>query len=118
MSVTAVGPLLTIDGPLPRPPEFSIWTVAEPIVGRWRAGVKLWDYPPEDVYGFDPCSEGTFRSKYEGTRYDNPTFLAFTGYVPIVCSTINVDLEGLRRRAEALMDAQDHAIVEEQLLLG
>ena len=118
MSVTAVGPLLTIDGPVPQQPEFSIWTVAETIQGRWRAGVNLWDYPPENVYGFDPCSEGTFRSKYDGTAYANPTFHSFTGYVPIICSTITVDLEGLRKRAEAVMDAQDHEIVERQLLVG
>lgn len=118
MSVMAVGPMLVVDGPTPIQPEFTIYTVAETIQGRWRGGVKLWDYPPEQVYGFDPCSDGTFRSKYEGSPYENPTFHSFTGYLPIVCSTITIDLDGIMARADAVMDAQDHAIVEEQLLLA
>lgn len=109
-----------IDGPLPRAPEFDIWSVAEPISGRWRAGVKLWDYPPEPVYGHDPCAEGgTWGTKSGATAsWTNPVFPSFTGYLPVECSTITVDLDTVRRHAEAVFDAREHAIIEQQLLLG
>jgi hypothetical protein len=118
MSVTAVGPLLSIDGPLPEAPPFNLFSVAESIGGRWLAGVNVWPYPPDVASGQDPCAEGTFRDKSEGTGYDSPRFYSFTAYLPVSCSTIGNNLDEVEKRAEEALDATDHVAAEQQLVSG
>ena len=87
MSVMQAGPITSVDGPLPVEPPFNLFSVAEPIGGRWLAGVNVWPYPPDIASGQDPCGEGSLRDKSEGQGYTSPTFYSFTAYLPVTCST-------------------------------
>jgi hypothetical protein len=118
MTTTQVGPIQAIDGPLPVGPPFNLFTVAESIGGRWLAGVHVWPYPPDVASGHDPCADGTYRDKHDGTGYDSPTFNSFTAYLPVSCSTFGNNLDEVEKRAEAVLNATDHVAAELQLVSG
>jgi hypothetical protein len=118
MSTTQVGPITSVDGPLPVEPPFNLFTVAESIGGRWLAGAHVWPYPPDVASGHDPCADGTYRDKHDGTGYDSPTFNSFTAYLPVSCSTIGNSLDEVEKRAEAVLNATDHVAAERQLVSG
>ncbi len=123
MSVMAVGPPRTIDGPLPTAPRHNLLEVAEQLSpDRWRMGLTLWPFGSDLPTGIDPCLGGTFRTKDSGTEFDpvagHPEFLAFTAYQPIICSAFINDFDGLQMRAEAILDATDHYVAERQLAAG
>ena len=122
MSVMAVGPGRTIDGPLPEAPDHNLLATAEEInPDRWvSGGLVLWPFPTDLPSGVDPCLEGTFRQKDSGTESDgtHPEFPAFTVYQPIICTAFLNDFEGLKLRAEAVLNATDHLVAEQQLASG
>src|SRR6187397_2106290 len=118
MSVMQAGPITSVDGPLPVEPPFNLFSVAEPIAGRWLAGVNVWPYPPDIASGQDPCGEGSLRDKSEGEGYTSPTFYSFTAYLPVTCSTIGNNLDEVEKRAEAVLNATDHVAAEQQLVSG
>jgi hypothetical protein len=118
MSTTQVGPITAVDGPLPVEPPYNLFTVAESIGGRWLAGVHVWPYPPDVASGHDPCADGTYRDKHDGTGYDSPRFHSFTAYLPVSCSTIGNSLDEVEKRAEAVLNATDHVAAERQLVSG
>ncbi len=123
MSVMAVGPPRTVDGPLPTAPRNNLFEVAEEVSPeRWRMGLTLWPFPSDLPSGIDPCLEGTYRTKDSGTEFDpeagHPEFVAFTAYQPIICSAFVNDFEALQMRAEAVLDATGHLVGEQQLVSG
>src|SRR5262245_22260413 len=108
MSVTAVGPALDLDGPLPVAPEYSLLKapgVVQPANSRVFNGVNVWGYPVETPSLWEPCSTGTFRTKNDDSTWDQPRFDAIVAYLPIACSTITADPEIFAERAERALDA-------------
>jgi hypothetical protein len=121
-TVTAVGPALDIDGPLPSPPPhrlLSIPGVLQEGPGRWQNGVNVYGYPEETPGLWEPCSSGTFRVKDEGGGVSQPRFDPVGLYIPITCSTLGMgDWRDFAGRAEAVLDATQSFGVEEALSQG
>lgn len=129
MAVTGVGPALAIDGPLPAPPAYNLFTVARPVseeigadgqaLERWRNGVTLRGYPPALPEGFDPCSTGTFRVKGEGDVAPLPRFLPFTASLAEACTGMGVGpWAEFQARANAALTATEAYALERQLAQG
>jgi hypothetical protein len=121
---TAVGPALDIDGPLPVAPPHSLLetegVVRERDATRVLNGVNVYGYPEGCASLWEPCSDGTFRTKSEDSDWPLPRFDSFVVYKPITCSTISVggDPEEFARRAEVTLDAVLSAAVEEAVAAG
>lgn len=123
MSITAVGPALDLDGPLPVAPEYTLLSVPGVLVegdGRWMNGVNVFGYPEETPATWEPCSSGTFRTKEEGGPFSLPRFDPFGLYVPITCSSIGIgeDWESFAARAELVLEATQSFAIEEALSQG
>lgn len=118
----AVGPARNLDGPLPPvAPEYRLLSVPGVLVEGdldWLNGVNVWGYPVETPSLWEPCSEGTFRTKSDESSWDQPRFDSFVAYLPITCSTISGDPEEFARRAEAVLDATISFAVEQALAQG
>lgn len=123
MSVTAVGPAFDLDGPLPVPPEHSLLATPGVVVSRDATrvlnGVNVWGYPTGCSELWDPCADGTFRTKASTSTQPTPRFDAFVVYKPIVCSSISLrDHEELGTRAERVLEATVSSAVETALAEG
>lgn len=117
----AVGPARNLDGPLPVAPEYrllSVPGVLEAGDSEWLNGVNIWGYPCDTPSLWEPCSEGTFRTKADDSTSPQPRFDSFVAYLPISCSTISGDPQEFARRAEAVLDATLSFAVEEALSQG
>ena len=118
---TAVGVRLDLDGPRPVAPPHSLLgtpgIVVERDPGRWLNGVNMIAYPEDVPSLWEPCSEGTFRTKGDGLGTRITTFDPFVVYLPVTCSSLGVyqDLQG---QAEAVLDATASFGVEEGLAQG
>src|SRR6185369_15894609 len=93
MSITAVGPALDLDGPLPVAPEYSLLDI--PGVrrdgdGRWENGVNVYGYPDEVPQLWEPCATGTFRTKADGDGEPQARFDSVGLYLPITCSALSM----------------------------
>jgi hypothetical protein len=130
---TAVGPARSLDGPLPVAPPHSLLrtelfdaegnrtgVVVERDATRVLNGVNVYSYPTGCPSLWEPCSDGTFRTKSSEAEWPLPRFDSIVVYQGIECSTISAggDPEDLRRRAEAVLDATLSAGVEEALAAG
>lgn len=95
MSVTAIGPALGIDGPLPLERPFGLLSLPAPYVtvhreeGRELNGVVVDAYPSATPVPWEPCSTGTFREKDAGEPSAMPRFDPVGLYVPITCSSFS-----------------------------
>lgn len=122
MSITAVGPALSLNGPLPVPPPYSLLSIPGVIVGdgdRWMNGVNLWGYPSDTPSTWEPCSTGTFRTKDEGGELPTPRFDPFAFYEAISCSGLSIgDPKSFANRAEIVLQAIQSFSVEEALSQG
>lgn len=129
MSITGVGPALAVEGPLPAPPAYNIFTVAQALsanltpdgdlLERWRNGISLRAYPPGVPTGFDPCSTGTFRTKDEGEPAPISAFLPFTAYVADFCSALGLGpWPEFQARTNAVLTATEAFALERQLAQG
>jgi len=86
---------------------------------RWINGVTIYPYPVDLPNNWDPCSDGTFRTKEEGTGVPLPVFASFVVYLPITCSSISIgDPEEFSGRAEIAMNAVESYAIEKQLSQG
>jgi len=125
MSVTAVGPALDLDGPLPVARKHSLletrWTDPDGEMGgvlkaeagdRWLNGVNVYGYPDGVPRLWEPCSAGTFRPKEEGDEVPGARFDAFVAYFPLSCSRLGMgDFEDWYDRARKAINAtQSHAM--------
>jgi len=123
MSVTAVGPAVALDGPLPVAPPQSLLNTPGIVVAedatRVLNGANVWMYPTGCSELWEPCSDGTFRVKSDESTMLVPRFDAFVVYKSVTCSTFGMaDVEELARRAERVLDATLSAGVERALAAG
>lgn len=122
MSVTAVGPALGIDGPLPVARPHGLLTlpgVLRERDGHWLTGVNVYGYPDDVPEPWEPCSSGTYRTKDDGSAPPQPRFDAVGLYVAISCSAGYMgDWREFARRAELVLDATLSHGVEEVLSFG
>jgi hypothetical protein len=120
--VAAAGITLDLEGPLPKPPPYSLLTVPGVLVedpGRWLNGVEVYGYPQELPQLWDPCSVGTFRDKDLGGEVPSPRFDAFGLYIPITCSTLGLgSWEPFKARARVVLEATQSYAVERVLSQG
>ena len=129
---TAVGPALDLDGPLPVAPEHSLLNtrvrtpgndlasvVVERDATRVLNGVNVWGYPTGCSELWEPCSDGTFRTKSEESEQPSPRFDAYAVYKPVMCSAIGLSDPGeLNERISRVLDATVSAGVETALAAG
>lgn len=117
---TAAGVRLDLDGPRPVAPPHSLVSTPGVLVsedaGRWLNGVNIVGYPDEVPSLWEPCSEGTFRVKDEGSDRPQATFDAFVCYIPVTCSTFG--WSDLQAQAEAVLEATYSQGVEQGLSQG
>lgn len=123
MSVTAVGPAVALDGPLPVAPSQSLLNTPGVVVAedatRVLNGANVWMYPTGCSDLWEPCSDGTFRVKNDESTMLTPRFDSFVVYKSVTCSTFGMsDVEELARRAERVLDATLSAGVEKALAAG
>ena len=131
---TAIGPALDLDGPLPVAPEHSLLetmlrTPDGDLVSVVKArdatrvlnGVNVWGYPTGCSELWEPCSDGTYRTKSEESEQPSPRFDSYTVYKPVSCSGIglsNENADELNRRISLVLDATVSAGVELALVNG
>src|SRR5262245_27391314 len=120
---TAVGPALSLDGPLPEAPPHSLLKTEGVVVDsddlRVLNGVNVWGYPTGCSSLWEPCSDGTFRLKDDTSEQPTPRFDAIVVYKPVTCSSIGLrDPDELARRATADLDATLSAAIERALAEG
>lgn len=121
MSITAVGPAIRLDAPLPRAPLHGLLTIPGVLVDeggepRWMNGVNLWGYSgtPET---WEPCSTGTFREKSSEDTQTNERFDPFAVYLPRSCSSLGMP-SGFEEDALVALDATISFGVEQALANG
>lgn len=120
--MTTLAMPVTLDGPLPSPPEHCLLSVPGVVVpgdGHWLSGATVYPYPVDVPETWEPCAVGTFRTKADGNGVPLPSFSPFAAYLSITCSSMGIgDPVEFRTRAEiALMAVQSHA-VEQALSQG
>lgn len=124
MSVTAVGPALDLDGPLPVEPKYGLLSIPgvlqERDANRQLNGVVVDAYPSDVPSSWEPCSSGTYRQKDEGDATQNPRFDPVGLYVPITCSALNFgrNWREWAARAEVVLEATLSFGVEKVLSQG
>lgn len=129
----AVGPAFDLDGPLPVAPPHSlletelldengnrVGVVRDRDATRVLNGVNVYSYPTGCPGLWEPCSDGTFRTKSADSDWPLPRFDSIVVYQGIVCSTISVggDPEEFFGRVERALDATLSAGVERALAEG
>jgi hypothetical protein len=93
--------------------------VVERDATRVLNGVNVWAYPTGCSSTWEPCSDGTFRSKASDSDQPTSRFDSFVVYKPVTCSAIGLrDPQELFDRAEAALDATVSAAVERALAEG
>lgn len=122
----AVGPAEAHDGLLPLRPRHSLLETEGVLVSedatRILNGVNVWMYPTGCSDLWEPCNDGTFRTKNSTSTQLLPRFDAFAVYKTITCSTISVGggakAVEFADRATAVLDATLSAGIERALAQG
>lgn len=117
--VQAAGIRLDLNGPRPVAPRYSLLNTPGVVVeddGRWLNGVVIDGYPETTPALWEPCLEGTFRTKDEGEPGPMPTFDAFVIYIAATCSTFGAST--MEDKAESVLLATQSMGVEEGLAVG
>jgi hypothetical protein len=123
---TAVGPAEAHDGLRPRRPRHSLLETEGVLVTedatRILNGVNVLMYPTGCSELWEPCSDGTFRTKNDDSTQLNVRFDSFVVYKALTCSTISVGggerADEWAARAERVLDATLSAGVERALAEG
>lgn len=127
MSTTfnGVGPAVGIDGPLPVAPAQSLLNTPGVVVAedatRVLNGVNVWYYPTGCSELWEPCSDGTFRTKSDESNQLSERFDSFVVYKTVTCSAAGLgddEIDVLAERATAVLDATLSAGVERMLAEG
>lgn len=130
MSVTAIGPALDLDGPLPVPRRYSLLTTPGVVQNtgdrRWENGVIVQGYPAGTPLAWEPCSTGTDRVKSEvaggldgGDVLPGGRFDSLAMYFPLLCSTHGMnDPSAFGDEIDAALEATLSFAVEAALARG
>ena len=120
MSVTAVGPALSVDGPLPSPPEYGLLSVANVVEGegRWEGGINVLALPDGPPALWEPCSSGTFRTKEDGDDFISARFNPVVAYLSVTCSALGFKLADFERFAHTALRSKISFAAEEMLSQG
>lgn len=122
----AVGPAEAHDGLLPLRPRHSLLETEGVLVSedatRVLNGVNVWMYPTGCSDLWEPCNDGTFRTKNNESTQLLPRFDSFAVYKAIECSTISVGggekATDFADRATAVLNATLSAGIERALAQG
>jgi hypothetical protein len=86
---------------------------------RWMNGVNVDGYPADTPSLWEPCSEGTFRTKVDGDALPGARFDSFVVYLPITCSAMSIgNVQEFQNRARLALEATLSFGVEEALSQG
>lgn len=123
MSNLTYGPPVVLDGPLPVAPPHSLLNTPGVLQNdpsdRWLNGVTIYPYPVDLPENWDPCWEGTYREKGEGSGVPLPVFGSFVAHLPITCTAASIgDPDEFANRVEISMNAVESYAVERQLSQG
>lgn len=90
--LTAPGPLLPLDAPLPSPREFRLLDAARIVSTneRWQTGAIINGYPGGPPVAHDPCSDGTYRLKTAEEGQPRTYAGSFTVVVGASCTASSV----------------------------
>lgn len=122
-TITAPGPLLPLDAPLPQPRIATLLDAATAVPEqdeRWRAGARVNGYPAGRPNTHDPCSTGTFRAKDAENTGARPAFGSFTVVVGGVCTSVSIgsDPAWYTERLRRWFEAVESEAVERVLATG
>lgn len=82
-------------------------------------GVVVYGYPTGCPSLWEPCSDGTYRTKGSESDQPLPRFDSFVVYKPITCSALGIgDPEDFSGRASKVLEATISSGVEEALAAG
>lgn len=117
---TAVSMQIVLPAATPEPPRFSLISGAQPITqDRWEGGAGLLGYAVGVPAGWDPCLEGTFRTKDSPEAVPAPLFNSFQAYLGIECSGMGIGpWSEFRSRVDAVARAAASFPLERQLVHG
>jgi hypothetical protein len=118
-TIEASGIRTDLVGPPPVAPPFSLLStpgVVQERDNRVFNGVNLIGYPDDTPSIWEPCQDGTFEVKAEGTDRPQETFDPFAVYIPVTCSTYGQS--ELPAMARAVLEAVESMGVEEVLATG
>jgi hypothetical protein len=121
MSTITLGPPMVLDGPVPVAPPRSLLNTAqfvETTDTHYLAGGQVYSYPTDLPTVHDPCADGTFRLKPDGSAWDNPTFGPYTVVMPITCSAYEGKNPGFADRARIALQARESFAVARELSQG
>jgi hypothetical protein len=123
MSQVGYGPPQRLDGPLPQKRSFTLLdvaTIVPELDDHWLNGALVMPYPDDTGHVHDPCASGSTATKDAGTLPESPHFGAFTGYLPVTCTSFSVgaDATWFRDRAVAAFAAVESTIAERVLATG
>lgn len=118
----SANPIFFVNGPPPVPPKYRLLDtvrVVTPDDPRWQNGVRVWGYPSDVPVTWDPCSDGTFRTKDDGTPPPTPEFGAYVVNVGESCSTFSIhNQEEFQQRAASILRAGVSYAIEKELATG
>lgn len=121
MATGLAAPAVSLDGPLPLPPEYSLLRQAEVVEGDLRSlagGAGIWAYPTTLGRLWAPCQVGTFAEKDLDEDQVSAEFAPFGLYLPVSCSLMGVTEDELRSRARTVFEAVESEAVERELATG
>jgi hypothetical protein len=118
-TIEAAGIRLDLVGPRPEAPPFSLLEtpgVVQERDNRVFNGVNLIGFPDDTPSLWEPCQDGTFDVKGEGTARPEAAFDPFAVYLPVTCSTFGQ--AEIAEQARAVAEATASMAVEEYLAAG
>lgn len=118
MSETLVAGRIPLDGPIPRPPLYSLVSVATEVTDDLRGGANIIPYPAAMPGAADPCADGSTRTKDDPEGLDLPEgFPKFTAYLGEICSSRGIgSWDEWRARANIALTARTSFALERQLV--
>jgi len=118
MSETLVSARIPLDGPIPRPPLYSLVSVATEVTDDLRGGANIVPYPAAMPDAADPCSDGSTRVKDDPINLTLPEgFPVFTAYLGEMCTSRGIGpWDTWRARANIALTARTSWALERQLV--
>lgn len=108
--MTTLAMPLTLNGPVPKAPAFSLLNTPGVVVpgdeDHWQAGATIYPYPVDTPETWEPCSVGTFRVKGDGAAVPLPAFSPFAVWLAVTCTALGMGIpQEFQDRAEIALDA-------------